>query len=176
MKIKTIAEGKITFSILKPDTLNEKEKRIYARIEKAFSKATSYFNTYTSITKHLTVHYNPSVPTADENINGNIRIGANPAYQKTGTAMHEICHALGVGQHKFWKENISSGKWNGMNANTIIKFLSRGELKALKGDNLHFWPYGINGAHEDTQEFLLYASNALVMQALNLDGLPSKQN
>ena len=34
------------------------------------------------------------------------------------------------------------------------------------------WPYGINGAHEDTGSEVLYIGNGLITQALGEDGLP----
>jgi hypothetical protein len=42
----------------------------------------------------------------------------------------------------------------------------------LKGDKTHFWPYGINGAHEDNGTRMLYYANALIVQSLGEDNLP----
>ncbi|WP_153825482.1 hypothetical protein [Niastella caeni] len=51
--------------------------------------------------------------------------------------------------------------------------MTRTPAEALKGDNLHFWPYGINGAHEDNGQEMLYITNVLIMQGMKKDGLPS---
>ena len=37
---------------------------------------------------------------------------------------------------------------------------------------MHMWPYGCNGAHEDTHSDNLYCMMGILAQALNEDGLP----
>jgi hypothetical protein len=54
-------------------------------------------------------------------------------------------------------------------------FLTTGSEQSLQGDNLHFWPYRINGAHEDTGEEKLYISHVLIVQGLKEDGLPNNR-
>ena len=44
----------------------------------------------------------------------------------------------------------------------------------IYGDTQHFWPYGINGAQEDTGEDELYMIHALIVQGMHDDGLPSE--
>jgi hypothetical protein len=51
--------------------------------------------------------------------------------------------------------------------------MTRNPAESLKGDNLHFWPYGINGANEDNGQEMLYITNVLIMQGMKKDGLPS---
>ena len=46
----------------------------------------------------------------------------------------------------------------------------------MTGDNTHMWPYGINGAHEDTGSEVLYIGNGLITQALGEDGLPQPED
>ena len=54
-----------------------------------------YYNCYTDIVKELNVQYNPSVATADGNINGSIRFGSRDSMNHI-TAMHEIAHTVGI--------------------------------------------------------------------------------
>lgn len=46
-------------------------------------------------------------------------------------------------------------------------------MATVKGDNLHFWPFGINGYWEDTGKEDLYIIHALIMAGMKKDGLPS---
>ena len=171
--VSTIARGNVTYTLNQNAYPTDEEKAAYARIKSAFDDAMVYYNNYTSITKHLTVNYNPGVPTADATIAGNIRVGSNAGYQRTGTALHEIAHAVGVGQHYIWNQLIQGGTYQGLHANRMLRFMTRNPSEAIKGDALHFWPYGINGANEDTGQEILYITNVLIMQGMKKDGLPS---
>ncbi|WP_276483160.1 hypothetical protein [Paraflavitalea pollutisoli] len=174
VKIATIATGNVTYTLEQNTFPTAEEQAAYARIKSAFDEAMFYYNNYTSITKTLRVTYNPGVATADATIAGNIRVGANAGYQKTGTALHEIAHAVGVGQHWFWSNNlIVGGVYQGYYANKMLRFMTGNPAESLKGDNLHFWPYGINGANEDTGAEMLFITNVLIMQGMKKDGLPS---
>lgn len=174
VKVATIQKGNVTYTLAKSANPTDEEKAAYARITTAFDAAVAYYNNFTSITKTLYVTYSPGTPTADASINGNIRVGSNTGYQRTGTALHEIAHSVGVGQHWYWTSNlIIGGVYQGTVANKMLRFMTRDATAALKGDTQHFWPYGINGANEDTGEELLYLTNVLVIQGMKADGLPS---
>lgn len=174
VKVSTIQKGNVTYTLAQNPNPTDEEKAAYARIKAAFDEAVAYYNNFTSITKILNVNYVPGVPTADAHINGTIRVGSNTGYQRTGTALHEIAHAVGVGQHAFWTGTlIKNGVYQGVFANNILRFMTRTPGEALKGDNLHFWPYGINGANEDNGQEMLYITNVLIMQGMKKDGLPS---
>jgi hypothetical protein len=174
VKVSTIQKGNVTYTLAQNPNPTDEEKAAYARIKAAFDEAVAYYNDFTSITKTLNVNYVPGVPTADANINGTIRVGANTGYQRTGTALHEIAHAVGVGQHTFWTGTlIKNGVYQGRYATSILRFMTRTPAEILKGDNLHFWPYGINGANEDNGQEMLYITNVLIMQGMKKDGLPS---
>ena len=174
VKVSTIQKGNVTYTLAQNPNPTDEEKAAYARIKVAFDEAVAYYNNFTSITKILNVNYVPGVPTADAHINGTIRVGSNTGYQRTGTALHEIAHAIGVGQHAFWTGTlIKNGVYQGVFANNILRFMTRTPGEALKGDNLHFWPYGINGANEDNGQEMLYITNVLIMQGMKKDGLPS---
>ncbi|MEY2869653.1 MAG: hypothetical protein RIR01_2153 [Bacteroidota bacterium] len=167
--ISTIKKGNFTYSF----NQNGADAATVNRIKAAFDLATSYYNNFTSIVKHVTVNYSPGTPTADANFSGWINMGANSAYQKAGTAMHEMAHTVGVGQHaKYW-ELMYSGTWHGARANEILKMMTNDPNAVVKGDGTHFWPYGINGSWEDDGSDFLYMMNALILQGMKTDGLPS---
>lgn len=173
IKVSTIKSGKFTFYMWEDPAADTDTKAAYTRIRAAFEKATSYYNNFTSIEKHVTVNYSPGTPTADANFNGWINFGANPSYQRTGTAMHEMDHTVGVGTHWQWGQ-LMKGTWQGSRAKEILRMMTDAPTAEIYGDGMHFWPYGINGAHEDTGEEMLYIINALVLQGIKTDGLPSK--
>ena len=151
-----------------------------ARISAAVADAVNYLNTYTSIDGlYANVHYGSQTPTADCSYGGWMRVGPNASYQRTGTILHELGHAVGVGTHGVWNDANSPmrsgsgrGDWLGDRATAVVRFLDNSETSVMTGDGTHMWPYGINGAHEDTGSPMLYISNALIYQALGEDGLP----
>lgn len=172
-QIRTIKPGNFTFWMQDTPTNADQETiDAYGRIRAAFESATNYYNNYTSIEKHVTVNYSPGTPTADGSFSGNIRVGTNQGYQRTGTALHEMAHTVGIGTHNvYW--DLMNGSWEGANAPRILKVMTAGAEATVSGDGTHFWPYGINGAHEDTGEEMLYIIHAMIMQGFKLDGLPS---
>jgi len=164
----TIKEGNFTWSFWWEDSSNP----AFNRLREAFDKATWYYNNFTSIEKHVNVNYSPGTPTADANIDGWINFGSNPDYQRTGTAMHELAHTVGVGTHwKYWE--LMQNSWQGNRANDILKFIINDPNARINGDSTHFWPYGINGAHEDDGSEMLYIIHSLIIQGMKADGLPS---
>lgn len=166
--ISTIKKGNFTYSF----NQNGADEATVTRIKTAFDIATRYYNNFTSIVKHVTVNYSPGTPTADANFGGWINVGSNAAYQKAGTAMHEMAHTVGVGQHSKYTE-LMKGTWQGKRANEILQMMTNDPNAVVKGDNMHFWPYGINGSWEDDGSDFLYIMNALILQGMKADGLPS---
>lgn len=166
--ISTIKKGNFTYSF----NQNGADAATVTRIKAAFDLATAYYNNFTSIVKHVTVNYSPGTPTADANFSGWINVGSNAAYQKAGTAMHEMAHTVGVGQHLKYTE-LMKGTWQGKRANEILQMMTNDPAALVKGDGMHFWPYGVNGAHEDDGSDFLYIMNALILQGMKADGLPS---
>ncbi len=165
----TIKKGNFTYSI----NQNGADQATMDRLKTAYDIATTYYNNFTSIVKHVTVNYSPGTPTADGNISGWINMGSNAAYQKAGTAMHEMAHTVGVGTHSKYWELMYSGSWHGERANAILQMMTNNSAAVVKGDNTHFWPYGINGSWEDDGSDFLYIMNALILQGMKTDGLPS---
>ena len=88
-------------------------------------------------------------------------------------------HTIGVGTHSMWygpssplRETGSRGLWLGDRTKKVMQFIDNDESAYLTGDNTHMWPYGVNGANEDTGNEFLYMANSLIHQALGEDGLP----
>ncbi len=139
---------------------------------------------------YLDAHYVPGAGaeggTADCKYGGYMRISQTASYQRTGTVLHEGSHGLGVigwasysDDHCNWHSNIyrtnySRGEWLGPRVDRVVQFLEDNPSAQLHGDYQHMWPYGINGADEDTGQPMLYRGNALVIAALFEDGLREK--
>lgn len=177
IKVITIPKGTITYQLNASVTNAEGH---HERIAAAMASAVGYWNNLTSIQgKHLSINYHPGTPTAEASYNGYMQFGPNPAYQQTGTAMHEMGHNIGIGQHSIWygpnsplREQGTRGVWLGERANKVLQFIDNNPNVYMSGDHIHMWPYGINGAHEDNGTELLYIANSLITQALCEDGLP----
>jgi hypothetical protein len=52
-----------------------------------------------------------------------------------------------------------------------MQFLENNPSAKLHGDDIHMWPYGINGANEDNGSPILYRANALIVGALAEDAI-----
>jgi hypothetical protein len=175
IKIITLPVGKVIWSYD-----NGADAAANARINAAVEDAVYYLNTWTSINGlHANVHYGSGTPTADCSYGGWMRVGPNASYQRTGTILHELGHAIGVGTHSMWnggstpmREGSGTGYWTGDRATAAVRFFDNSTTSKLNGDGTHMWPYGVNGAHEDTGSSMLYMSNAVIYQALGEDGLP----
>lgn len=175
LKVITIPKGTIYW-----DYDNGGPAEANARINTAVETAVNYWNNLTSIRGlHLQVHYGAQTPTADCSYGGWMRVGPNASYQRTGTIMHEMGHAIGVGTHEKWnsgntplRTGAGTGDWTGDRANEVLRFWDNNPTAVMTGDGTHMWPYGINGAHEDNGSEALYIANGLITQALGEDGLP----
>lgn len=177
IKICTLPKGEVAWSY---DNGGSSEEN--GRINSAIKDAVDVWNNITSI-KGLAIsaHYGANTPTADCSYGGWMRVGPNASYQRTGTIQHEMAHAIGVGTIDPWynssvyRQNTSSGFWLGERTDQVLAFLENDNDAHLKGDKTHFWPYGINGAHEDNGTRMLYYANALIVQSLGEDNLPPVQ-
>ena len=117
-------------------------------IKESMNKAVALYNELGEFDKQITAAYSASTPTADGNYNGHIRFGKQ---MSSRTALHEIAHTLGVGQHKNWQANIKDGKWTGEHALAQIRQFD-GPDAVLHADKAHFWPYGLNQERESSAE------------------------
>jgi len=139
---------------------------VRARIVYAMDGAVAQYNRYGTFNKHITVNYNPGVPTAQANYDGWLEFGANASYQQYRTALHETSHTLGVGTTWQWGANISGGVWTGVNGVVQIHALD-GPTANINSDGTHFWPYGLNYDNEGNTEN--YRRHVLMMKAFRQD-------
>ena len=167
----TIPKGKVTYTVNQPAA---EDIDHFNRIKAAAESSVEYYNNLTSISnKHLTFNYNSGVQTADATYSGWIRFGPNTSYQQVGTALHEMAHTMGIGTHSSWTGLVlKNGVYQGRRANRVLQLMTADPKAYIKGDNLHFWPYGINGAHEDDHSDMTYIINTMIVQAMGEDGLP----
>lgn len=177
IKFYTIPMGKVTYSLWFP---GDTDDAIKDRIKKAMEDACYYFNNMTSAVRDYDVAYSPGTPTADCNYTNrpHMNIGPNSSYQRCGTVMHEMEHGLGLQNYSTqWSKNIlrsgdGRGYWLGDRVTEALQFWDNtSNAPLLNGDNIHMWPYGVNGAQEDNGSNELYLANAMICQALGEDGL-----
>jgi hypothetical protein len=174
IKFYTIPMGNVRFSYNNGGSAAENE-----RINNALTEACWYFNNLIYTSRKFNVGYGSGTPTADCNYQEEpwMNVGPNASYQRTGTIMHEMEHGLGLQNYltQWSKGNlrtgVNSGNWTGDRANEALRFWDNDNTAVLKGDGIHMWPYGINGASEDNGSDLLYLGNAILCQGLGEDGL-----
>ncbi len=115
-----------------------------ARIIYAMDGAVAEYNRYGTFNEHITVNYNPGVPTAQASFGGWLEFGPNASYQQLRTALHETGHTLGMGTTWQWDTNLSAvpGVWTGANGVAQAHAFD-GPNAQMYSDGTHFW--GING-------------------------------
>lgn len=154
--------GHVTYTLSRAANPTAAQTDAYNRITAAMDQAVAMYNCYTPITKALNVSYNPSVATADGNINGSIRFGATSTMQRI-TAMHEIGHTVGVGTYSAWSSKLSGGIWTGTNATNQLRAITGDSTAVVHGDSMHFWPYGLNYTSEVKSDADLIAHCKIVV-------------
>lgn len=162
-------KGNVTYTLIKASNPTADQLDAYEHIQSAMDKAVAFYNQYTTITKALTIRYEPSVSTADGNINGSIRFGSNRSYMNHITAMHEIAHTIGVGTSGKWSSLIVNGTYTGSNGTAAIKAIDGANAK-ISGDGVHFWPYGLNYTSEVKSDQDLI-NHCIIVNAMKKDGL-----
>lgn len=172
LKIITIPKGTMTYWYNNGGSTEEND-----RISYALKNGTKIWNDLMNIQGvNLSVSYGAGTPTADCSYGGSMRVGPNSAYQKIGTIMHEAAHGVGVGTIGGWWQLLVNGTWTGVRANEVLRFWDNNNSAQMKGDSQHMWPYGINGAQEDSGTDLLYYGNALIIEGLHEDGVQPTSN
>ena len=174
IKFCTVPKGNVTYWYN-----NGGDNDTNARIKAALDDACYYFNNMGSAVRKFNVGYSAGTPTADCNYQSEpwMNVGPNASYQRTGTIMHEMEHGLGLQNYstQWCKGNLRSGNgtgtWTGDRVTEALHFWDNNTTTVLNGDNIHMWPYGINGANEDNGTEQLYLANAMLCQALGEDGL-----
>ncbi|MFD9986056.1 hypothetical protein ACFWZJ_37335 [Streptomyces massasporeus] len=141
------AAATIIWSLVRASNPTEDQRSAYDLITKAMNAAVARYNNLSDLGKTLTVRYEPGVPTADGNINGTIRFGANRSYMSERTALHEIAHTIGVGTSSGWSRLGGSGTWTGGQATALVRQYDGSGAKISTGGG-HFWPYGLNYDNE----------------------------
>lgn len=174
IKVVTIPKGTITHWYN-----NGGDAATNDRLNNAINTSIDYYwNNLTSIHGFgISVNYSPGTPTADCSYGGWMRVGENTSYQAPGTIMHEAFHGIGVGTHDMWwnsemRSAGNRGDWLGDRVTEAVRFWDNSTTAVITGDDTHLWPYGCNGAHEDTHSDNLYCMMGILAQALNEDGLP----
>lgn len=161
------AAGSVTYTLEKVASPTADQTDAYAKITKAMDSAVGYYNKYTELRKSIYVQYNTDVATADASSNGTLRFGSNRSYMQVGTAMHEIAHTLGLGTTNEYKALMVGGVWQGSAGTAALKAID-GDAAVLKGDAMHFWPYGINYESE-VKGVATLVSHCKVVQAMVQD-------
>jgi len=161
--------GHVTYTLSKASNPTQEQLDAYNKITEAMDKAVSYYNKYTNITKQLNISYNPSVATADGNINGSIRFGSS-SYMNYITAMHEISHTVGVGTSSKWGSLIQNGIYTGSNATRVLREITGDNSAEIHGDSQHFWPYGLNYTSEVKSEQDVI-THCKIVNAMKVDGI-----
>ncbi|MEU2911295.1 hypothetical protein ACFYM3_06380 [Streptomyces massasporeus] len=141
------AAATLTWSLVRASNPTADQRSAYDLITKAMNAAVARYNNLSDLGKTLTVRYEPSVPTADGNINGTIRFGSNRNYMSERTALHEIAHTIGVGTSSGWSRLGGSGTWTGGQATALVRQYDGSGAKISTGGG-HFWPYGLNYDNE----------------------------
>jgi len=166
----TYNKGKITVNYHNQSNI---PADVFARLKAMADHGVRLLEEHTSIVKTVTIEYNTGVATADASLSGWMRWGSNVSYQKAGTFLHEFAHTIGAGTSSYWTNTlIKNGIYTGANANLALKKATNDPSAQLKGDSQHFWPYGINGAHEDTGRDSDYVITCLIIEGFKRDGVP----
>lgn len=181
-KIATLPAGTMTYGFFND---NNGDEETCARINSASAECVWMYNNLSNIPGfYLSVHYVPGSGagggTADCSYGGWMRVSQTQSYQQTGTMLHETNHGVGVGTTNEWYNNsnlrseTTRGTWLGPRATRMVRFFENSTTAVMNGDGTHMWPYGINGAHEDSynpSKQVLYYANILITHAMHQDGL-----
>lgn len=144
-----------------------------AATEAAADAAVARYNAFGGFQKHISISFNPAVPTADGNFNGSIRIGATVQINER-LLIHEINHTLGIGTVAAWNARRQNGLWTGPQGLARVRQFD-GDQAVLNADTIHFWPYGLNFNGEDS-ELARERSVAVTYEMLADMGLVSSQH
>ncbi|TJZ60499.1 hypothetical protein FAZ15_10895 [Sphingobacterium olei] len=166
----TFNKGKITVNYHNQASI---PAEVFSRLKAMADQGVKLLEEHTSIVKTVTIEYNTGVATADASFTGWMRWGSNISYQKAGTFLHEFSHTIGSGTTSYWTGTLlKNGLYTGASANLALQKAINDPAAYLRGDGQHWWPYGINGAHEDTGKESDYIVTTLIMEGFKRDGIP----
>ncbi|KKD06393.1 hypothetical protein TN53_19625 [Streptomyces sp. WM6386] len=162
-----LAAATITWTLERASNPTADQQTAYNLITAAMNAAVARYNNLSDLGKSITVRYDPSVPTADGNLNGTIRFG-NRSYMTERTALHEIAHTIGVGTSSGWSALGGSGTWTGAQATALVRQFDGSGAKLSTGGG-HFWPYGLN--YETEMSGTAADRHVQIVAAMVRDGL-----
>ncbi|WP_405651351.1 hypothetical protein [Streptomyces sp. NBC_00019] len=162
-----VAAATITWTLERASNPTADQQTAYNLITAAMNAAVARYNNLSDLGKSITVRYDPSVPTADGNLNGTIRFG-NRSYMTERTALHEIAHTIGVGTSSGWSALGGSGTWTGAQATALVRQFDGSSAKLSTGGG-HFWPYGLN--YENEMSRTAADRHVQIVAAMVRDGL-----
>lgn len=140
-------KDRVTYTLNRAKEPTDEELAAYERITAGMDRAMKFYNKYTTdIKKHVTVNYSPGTPTADGNINGNIRMGKTS--HNARVCMHEICHTVGIGTSPHWGKLVKEKIFTGKHATRQLQEITGDKNAVVHADRMHFWPYGLNFDNE----------------------------
>jgi hypothetical protein len=160
-------QGTLSWRLVRAQNPTADQQRAYDLITRAMNAAVARYNNLSGLGKSITAHYEPSVPTADGNINGTIRFGAFASMNER-TALHEISHTIGVGTSGRWGSLGCGGTFRGAQATALVKQYN-GPSAVISCDRQHFWPYGLNFDNEFSQTNA--DRHVKIVEAMVRDGL-----
>ncbi|WP_020137037.1 hypothetical protein [Streptomyces sp. 351MFTsu5.1] len=163
-----VAAATVTWTLERASNPTADQQSAYTQITSAMNAAVNRYNNVSDLGKSVTVRYDPSVPTADGNINGTIRFGSDRAYMTERTALHEIAHTIGVGTSAGWSRLGGSGTWTGTQATALVRQFDGSSAKLSTGGG-HFWPYGLN--YENEFSGTAADRHVRIVEAMVRDGL-----
>lgn len=108
--------------------------------------AAAFYNQHGSFNKHWSVSYNPGIPTAQANINGDMGFGGS---RNERVVFHEAAHTFGMGTHWAYGGLLSGGVWQGTYGNRAQAESYNAHADGLHGDGHAIWPGGFNFDNED---------------------------
>lgn len=162
----SVTSATITWTLSKAQNPSQDQLDAYTRIEAAMTAAANRYNRLGDAQKVIRVRYDPGIPTAEANINGDLGFGSNRSYMSERTALHEISHTLGIGQSGAWFSKCESGDWP--RALPLLRSWD-GSGAVINCGGSHIWPYGLNYDNEWSEQNA--ERHCLLINAMIDDGM-----
>lgn len=136
------AHGDITYHLnFNPANSGEEQQ-----VANSVAVAAAFYNQHGSFNKHWSVSYNPGIPTAQANINGDMGFGGS---RNERVVFHEAAHTFGMGTHWAYGGLLAGGVWQGKYGNQAQFDTYNAYGDGLHGDGHAIWPGGFNFDNED---------------------------
>jgi len=160
-------DAAITWTLVRAENPSADQLDAYARITDAMDRAVARYNRLLDLDRHMTVFYEPGVPTAEGSIDGVIRFGANRGFMQERTALHELSHTVGTGTSGGWYALCQNGVWAGPTATALVRSWDGPSAQVNCGGS-HIWPYGLN--YDDEMSELNADRHVDLVEAMIADG------